>query len=294
MATSTRNPSAGKVPANKQDHERERVFEIFRQFGYLEAELNPLGLLPPQPHPDLRIDDNNDNEWAREARRIYCGSVGAEFMHIADPERRRWIQERLEADPGEVDQQRALDLLLRADLFEQTLQQRYLGNKRFSLEGSTSLLPAVDAILDVAGEHGAVELVMGMSHRGRLNVVIHVAKRPPEQVFAEFEDVDPRSVLGSGDVKYHMGATGEYLTRSGKKIHIHLVSNPSHLEAVNPVTVGRSRAKQDRAGEGGKEKYLPLLVHGDAAFAGQGITAETLELCGSGRLHGGRDDSCDR
>ncbi len=282
MATSTRNPSAGKVPANKQDHERERVFEIFRQFGYLEAELNPLGLLPPQPHPDLRIDDNNDNEWAREARRIYCGSVGAEFMHIADPERRRWIQDRLEADPGEVDQQRALDLLLRADLFEQTLQQRYLGNKRFSLEGSTSLLPAVDAILDVAGEHGAVELVMGMSHRGRLNVVIHVAKRPPEQVFAEFEDVDPRSVLGSGDVKYHMGATGEYLTRSGKKIHIHLVSNPSHLEAVNPVTVGRTRAKQDRAGEGGKAKYLPLLVHGDAAFAGQGITAETLNYADLG------------
>jgi 2-oxoglutarate dehydrogenase E1 component len=128
----------------------------------------------------------------------------------------------------------------------------------------------------VAGEHGAVELVMGMSHRGRLSVIIHLAKRPAEQVFAEFEDVDPRSVLGSGDVKYHMGATGEYLTRSGKKIHIHLVSNPSHLEAVNPVTVGRTRAKQDRAGESGEAKYLPLLVHGDAAFAGQGITAETL------------------
>src|SRR5208282_5928119 len=126
------------------------------------------------------------------------------------------------------------------------------------------------------GEHGAVELVMGMSHRGRLNVVIHLANRPPEQVFAEFEDVDPRSVLGSGDVKYHMGATGEYVTKSGKKIHIHLASNPSHLEAVDPVTIGRTRAKQDRAGEGGKAKYLPLLVHGDAAFAGQGITAETL------------------
>src|SRR3982075_3293621 len=119
---------------------------------------------------------------------------------------------------------------------------------------------------------------MGMSHRGRLNVIIHIAKRPPEQVFAEFEDVDPRSVLGSGDVKYHIGATGEYVTKSGKKIHIHLASNPSHLEAVDPVTVGRTRAKQDRAGEGGKAKYLPLLVHGDAAFAGQGITAETLNF----------------
>jgi 2-oxoglutarate dehydrogenase E1 component len=278
MATSTTKPRATVPPAipdpGKENYERERVFSLFRQFGYLEAELNPLGLLPPQPHPDLEID----SEWAREARRIYCGSVGVEFMHIADPARRRWIQERIEAHPAAVDQKRALDLLMRADLFEQTLQQRYLGNKRFSLEGNTSLLTAVDQVLDVAGEHGTVELVMGMSHRGRLNVVIHVAKRPPEQVFAEFEDVDPRSVLGSGDVKYHMGATGEYVTASGKKIHIHLASNPSHLEAVDPVTVGRTRAKQDRAGKGGDAKYLPLLVHGDAAFAGQGITAETLNF----------------
>ena len=276
MPTSTRNTAGSATPEIIENYERERVFGLFRQFGYLEAELNPLGLLPPQPHPDLQID----NQWAREARRIYCGSVGVEFMHIADPERRRWIQQRIEiaAEPAAavIDQDRALDLLLRADLFELTLQQRYLGNKRFSLEGNTSLLPAMDEILDVAGERGTVELVMGMSHRGRLNVIIHLAKRPPEQVFAEFEDVDPRSVLGSGDVKYHMGATGEYVTRSGKKIHIHLASNPSHLEAVDPVTIGRTRAKQDRAGAGGKAKYLPVLVHGDAAFAGQGITAETL------------------
>src|ERR1700722_1453643 len=266
-----------KVSA-QENYERERVFTLFRQFGYLEAELNPLGLLPPQPHPDLQID----NEWAREARSMYCGSVGVEFMHIADPERRRWIQERIEAEPAKVDQNSAFEVLLRADIFEQTLQQRYQGNKRFSLEGNTSLLTAVDEVLDVAGEHGAVELVMGMSHRGRLNVVIHVAKRPAEQVFAEFEDVDPRSVLGSGDVKYHMGATGDYVTRSGKNIHIHLASNPSHLEAVDPVTVGRTRAKQDRAGEGGRAQYLPVLVHGDAAFAGQGITAETMNFADLG------------
>jgi 2-oxoglutarate dehydrogenase E1 component len=134
----------------------------------------------------------------------------------------------------------------------------------------------VDEILDAAAKRGAIELVVGMSHRGRLNVIAHVARRPPEEIFAGFEDVDPRSVLGSGDVKYHMGATGEYVTRSGGKVHIHLVSNPSHLEAVDPVTVGRTRAKQDRTGEGGPEKYLPLLVHGDAAFAGQGILAETM------------------
>jgi len=274
MPTLTQTATRDATAAVVENHERERIFSLFRQFGYLEAALNPLGLLPPQPHPDLRFD--TDNEWVREARRIYCGSVGVEFMHIADPARRRWIQERMEGVPAPVDRQRALDLLLRADLFEQTLQQRYLGNKRFSLEGNTSLLPAVDHVLDVAGERGAVELVMGMSHRGRLNVIIHIAKRPPEQVFAEFEDVDPRSVLGSGDVKYHMGATGEYVTQSGKNIHIHLASNLSHLEAVDPVTVGRTRAKQDRAGESGTAKYLPVLVHGDAAFAGQGITAETM------------------
>jgi len=277
MATSTRKPAGGDAGL-MGNYERERIFGLFRQWGYLEAELNPLGLLPPQPHPDLQID----NELAREARHYYCGSVGVEYMHIADPERRRWIQERMESDSAPFDQERALDLLMRADLFEQTLQSRYLGTKRFSLEGNTSLLPFVDEVLDVAGERGAIELVMGMSHRGRLNVIIHIAKRPPEQVFAEFEDVDPRSVLGSGDVKYHIGATGEYATKSGAKVHIHLASNPSHLEAVDPVTVGRTRAKQDRAGDGGQAKYLPLLVHGDAAFAGQGITAETLNFADLG------------
>src|SRR5882724_8095983 len=254
--------------------ERERVFDAFRQWGYLEADLDPLGFLPKSPHPELQIA----GETAREARQVYCGTVGVEFMHIAEPERRKWIQERMENPQPAVDQERILDQLIRADLFEQVLQQRYLGTQRFSLEGVTALLPLVDEILDAAGQRGAVELVMGMSHRGRLNVIVHVAKRPPEEVFAGFEDVDPRSVLGGGDVKYHMGATGEYVTRSGAKIYIHLVSNPSHLEAVDPVTVGRTRAKQDRAREQGWEKYLPLLVHGDAAFAGQGIVAETLNL----------------
>jgi len=254
--------------------ERERVFDAFRHWGYLEADLDPLGFLAPVPHPELQLE----GEFAQEARNFYCSTVGVEFMHIPDPERRRWIQERLEAEPAPVDQERALDQLIRADLFELVLQQRYLGTKRFSLEGVTALIPLVDEILDGAGQCGAVELVMGMSHRGRLNVVAHIAKRAPEEVFAGFEDVDPRSVLGGGDVKYHMGATGEYTTRSGAKLHIHLVSNPSHLEAVDPVTVGRTRAKQDRAGEGGVKQFLPLLVHGDGAFAGQGVFAETLNL----------------
>ncbi len=254
--------------------DRDRIFDAFRNWGYLEADLDPLGFLKPEPHPDLRLE----GEVAEDARRIYSGTVGAEFMHIADPVRRRWIQERLEGPQSEVDQQHVLEQLIRADVFEQVLQQRYLGNKRFSLEGVTALIPLVDEIIEGAGERGATEVVMGMSHRGRLNVIVHVAQRAPEEMFAGFEDVDPRSVLGSGDVKYHIGATGEYPTRSGAKVHIHLASNPSHLEAVDPVTVGRTRAKQDRFGEGGTKKYLPLLVHGDAAFAGQGITAETLNF----------------
>src|SRR6202453_3428470 len=252
--------------------ERESVFNAFRQFGYLEGDLDPLGFLPPRSTPELQLEA----EYAREARAIYSSTIGVEINHIYAPERRRWIYERMESEPQPVDQKRVLDLLIRADIFEQVMQQRYLGSKRFSLEGVTALIPLVDEILDSGSALGAEELVMGMSHRGRLNVIAHVAKRDPEEIFAGSEDVDTRSVLGSGDVKYHMGATGEYVTRSGNKVHIHLVSNPSHLEAVDPVTVGRTRAKQDRAGEGGREKYLPLLIHGDAAFAGQGILAETM------------------
>lgn len=254
--------------------ERERVFDAFRRWGYLEADLDPLGFLQPQPHPDLRIG----GEAAREARQIYAGTIGVEFMHIPDGERRRWIQERMEGPQAPIDRDAVLDQLIRAKLFEQVIQQRYLGSKRFSLEGVTALIPLVDEVIETAAGLGIAELVMGMSHRGRLNVIVHVAHRAAQEIFANFEDVDPRSVLGSGDVKYHLGATGEYVTRNGANVHIHLVSNPSHLEAVDPVTVGRTRAKQDRAGESGREKYLPLLVHGDAAFAGQGIVAETLNF----------------
>ncbi len=279
MPTKPKASSAviGAASNNGSNPERERVFAAFRQFGYLEGDLDPLGFLRPRETPELQID----SKYAREAREIYSSTIGVEINHIYAPERRRWIYDRMESpDQGykvtEEDQKRIFDLLMRADLFEQVIQQRYLGSKRFSLEGVTAFIPLVDEVLDTGSRLGAIELVMGMSHRGRLNVIAHVAQRSAQEIFAGFEDVDPRSVLGSGDVKYHMGATGEYTTHSGGKVHIHLVSNPSHLEAVDPVTVGRTRAKQDRTGEGGREKYLPLLVHGDAAFAGQGILAETM------------------
>src|ERR1039458_9093211 len=203
---------------NGSNPERDRVFSAFRQWAYLEGDLDPLGFLRPRPTVELQID----SEYAREARAIYSSTIGVEINHIYAPERRRWIYEQMESEPPQEDQQHILDLLIRADVFEQVMQQRYLGSKRFSLEGVTALIPLVDEILDTGSRLGATELVMGMSHRGRLNVIAHVAKRSPEEIFAGFEDVDPRSVLGSGDVKYHMGATGEYITRSGKKVHIHL------------------------------------------------------------------------
>jgi 2-oxoglutarate dehydrogenase E1 component len=268
----TSNAVLDRASTNGTNPERERVFNIYRQWGYLEGDLDPLGFLHPRPTPELETE----GEYAREARAIYSSTIGIEINHIYSPERRNWVYERMEAEAPKEDQSRILDLLTRADIFEQVMQQRYLGSKRFSLEGVTALIPLVDEVLDTSSRLGAIQLVMGMSHRGRLNVIAHVAQRPAEEIFAGFEDVDPRSVLGSGDVKYHMGATGEFTTRSGNKVDIHLVSNPSHLEAVDPVTVGRTRAKQDRTGEGGREKYLPLLVHGDAAFAGQGILAETM------------------
>ncbi|HXY23514.1 MAG TPA: 2-oxoglutarate dehydrogenase E1 component [Candidatus Acidoferrum sp.] len=264
--------------------EKERIFDAFRRWGYLEANLDPLGLFKPLSHPDLQ---RLTGEAAEEARRIYCGTVGADFMHLPEPERRRWIIERLEAPAQAVDQRKILERLIRADLFEQVLQARYLGSKRFSLEGVTALIPLLDSILNEAAEHGADSSIMAMSHRGRLNVMVHAACKVPHEVVAGFEDVDPRSVLGAGDVKYHVGATGTYVTSSGKEIGIHLVSNPSHLEAVDPVAVGRSRAKQTRYGlRGGYvdrsrdtlNKVVPIMMHGDAAFAGQGIWAETLNF----------------
>jgi 2-oxoglutarate dehydrogenase E1 component len=276
-------PTKGSKKSATSNEQRERVFDVFRRWGYYEATLDPLDVFQPQKLADLELT----GDVAEEARRIYCGNVGAEFMHLPEPERRRWIAERIEGPELEVSQEKILERLVRADLFEQVLQARYLGTKRFSLEGVTSLIPLLDSILDTAGDFGAVDCVMAMSHRGRLNVMVHAACKPPHEVVAGFEDVDPRSVLGAGDVKYHVGATGIYTTTAGKPINMHLVSNPSHLEAVDPVAMGRVRAKQTRHGLDGPiidrtpatlNKVWPIVMHGDAAFAGQGVLAETLNL----------------
>ncbi|HXN20799.1 MAG TPA: 2-oxoglutarate dehydrogenase E1 component [Candidatus Binatus sp.] len=255
---------------------QERVWDAFRRWGYLQADLDPLGDLKPVAMPELDVSGPD----AEAARRFYCATIGVEFMHIPDREKRQWIQERMEQEAPEVDRQRILEWLVRAEIFEQVLQTRYLGTKRYSLEGEAALLPLLDAILSAAAEEGAQQAVLAMSHRGRLNVMVHIVGRGAAEVFARFEDVDPRSVLGGGDVKYHMGATGDFSATGGRKVGIHLVSNPSHLEAVDPVAMGRVRAKQTRTGDSGRKEIVPVIMHGDAAFAGQGITAETLNMAG--------------
>ncbi|HZY62929.1 MAG TPA: 2-oxoglutarate dehydrogenase E1 component [Edaphobacter sp.] len=258
-----------------EQQDRETVFDLFRRWGYLQASLDPLGqYLPPEPFPTPAPE----GEAAAEARKYYCGTIGVEFMHIPSVEQRQWIQEQLEQTPAVPDQKRILTQLIRADLFEQVIQSRYLGTKRFSLEGLTALIPFLDRVLDVSADLRINRSVMGMAHRGRLNVMTNTIGRNATEIFTKFEDVDPRSTMGGGDVKYHIGATGEYTSPSGKTIGLHLASNPSHLEAVNPVVMGRSRAKQERAGKGGKDQVLPIIIHGDAAFSGQGIVAECLNM----------------
>jgi 2-oxoglutarate dehydrogenase E1 component len=271
----TKNLPLESHPGNLLISQRDQVLDAFRRWGYLQANLDPLGqYLLPAPVPEL----NFDGEAAEEAKGHYCGSIGVEFMHLPDAARREWIQERMEQTAPAPDQRQILERLIQADLFEQVIQSRYLGTKRFSLEGVTVLIPFLDEILNRAADHGAIKAVVGMSHRGRLNVMANTFGKSAADIFSKFEDANPRSILGGGDVKYHVGATGEFLPRSGGKIGLHLVSNPSHLEAVDPVAMGRARAQQVRLGENGKDQVLPVLIHGDAAFAGQGIWAETLSL----------------
>jgi 2-oxoglutarate dehydrogenase E1 component len=263
------------------EQEREEIFNLFRNWGHLQASLDPLGqYLPPEPFPVAPPE----SEYTTQARGFYCGNIAAEFMHIANSERRQWMQAQMEQQPAPRNQAHILSQLIRADIFEQIIQSRYLGTKRFSLEGLTALIPFLDSVFETSASLGVESSIFAMSHRGRLNVMTNTVGRSASEIFAKFEDVDPRSVLGGGDVKYHVGATGTYTSPEGRTIALHLASNPSHLEAVDPVALGRTRAKQMRLdikaadNSYGRSKVLPMIIHGDAAFAGQGIFAECLVL----------------
>ena len=271
--------SAELTRIEQQSLERERLLDAFRRWGYLNANLNPFGGPVGDGYPDLPTQ----GEGIAELKKAYCGTIGAEFLHLPQRDRREWIQQQMENPEKQaqtVDRLWLSDRLMQADLFEQILQTRYLGTKRYSGEGATALIPLLDTLLEASADLGATTSVMAMSHRGRLTVMNLTVGIPAENVFAGFEDVDPRSVLGGGDVKYHQGATGEYTTRNGKNLRMHLVSNPSHLEAVDPVALGRTYAKQRHSGPDGVRQVMPIIMHGDAAFAGQGIWAETLNFAG--------------
>src|ERR1700721_4580533 len=208
----------GTLEAAGAKEGQERIWDAFRRWGFLQAQLDPLGDVKLEAMAELEVTGPE----ADAARHFYCGTIGAEFMHIADREKREWIQARMEAEAPEVDRARILDWLVRAEIFEQVLQTRYLGTKRYSLEGEAALLPLLDLVLGAAAEQGAEKALRAMSHGGRLNVMVHIVGRSAAEVFARFEDVDPRSVLGGGDGKYHMGATGEFATAGGKKVGMDL------------------------------------------------------------------------
>ena len=282
----------------------QELIHAYRVRGHLMADTDPLEFRQ-RSHPDLDVVSHGltlwdlDREFAtggfggkamaslREIlgvlRESYCRRMGIEYMHIQDPEERRWIQERVEipfTKPSREEQLRILRRLNAAEAFETFLQTKFVGKKRFSLEGGESVIPMLDQVMAASAKAGLDEVTIGMPHRGRLNVLANLAGKSYGQIFREFEgNQDPRSVQGSGDVKYHLGTEGIYKTDAGDECDVYLAANPSHLEAVNPVLEGITRAKQDRLdkGEGGFT-VLPVLLHGDAAFAGQGVVAETLNL----------------
>jgi 2-oxoglutarate decarboxylase len=279
------------------------VIEAYRRNGHLMADTDPLEF-KVRTHPDLDIVQHGLTLWDLDRpfpvggfagertmplrdilgvlRNSYCRTVGVEYMHITDPEERQWLQERIEVKhdrPTREQQKRVLSRLNAAEAFETFLQTKYVGQKRFSLEGGESLIPVLDEVLVASTEHGLDEVAIGMPHRGRLNVLANVLGKSYAKIFGEFEgNIDPGTVQGSGDVKYHLGAEGTF-EHEGREIAVSLASNPSHLETVNPVLEGIVRAKQDMLdkGEGGFT-VLPVLLHGDAAFAGQGVVQETLNL----------------
>ena len=254
------------------------IWDLDRPFlaGAVKAPSGAIGSYM-QPYETLR-------EILDRLRTTYCGSIGVEYMHIQAPQQKQWLQDRMESSMNswkldDVVRRRILNRLIQADEFEHFLQTRFVGQKRYGLEGLESTIAALDEILDRAANDNAHEAVIGMAHRGRLNVLANVVGKSMAQVFSEFEgEPDPESVQGSGDVKYHLGASGIHRSTLGKEILVSVAFNPSHLEAVDPVVEGLVRPKQDRIGDDKRERVLPILIHGDAALIGQGVVAEVLQM----------------
>ncbi len=291
--------------AGKFQERVDRMVNAYRELGHLLADLDPLGLRRKDEHPELSLAHYNFNETdlnvkftvqigkessgrsLRDIREtlqsVYCRFIGAQYMHIDDLEIQEWIRVRLEEEACDIklpsdEQQRILRKLTDAEVFEKFLDKKFKGQKRFSLEGSESLIPLLDYAIEKAGDHGVDEVIIGMAHRGRLNVLVNVMDKPATQVFREFRDVDPHLHRGRGDVKYHLGYGANRETESGRTVHLSLCFNPSHLEFVSAVAMGRARAKQDRFGDVERRRALPLLIHGDASFIGQGVVQELFNL----------------
>ncbi|MCH8549653.1 MAG: multifunctional oxoglutarate decarboxylase/oxoglutarate dehydrogenase thiamine pyrophosphate-binding subunit/dihydrolipoyllysine-residue succinyltransferase subunit [Balneolaceae bacterium] len=300
---------SGKVNTLEQDRRAIavwRLINMYRMRGHVLADLDPLGAGPGQsPELDLEYygltlwdldreffcDGLGGQETAKLRdiikllRNTYCGTIGAEYMHLLDLEERKWLREAMESttntpDLSKDDKEDILHKLNQAMAFEQFLHKKYVGHKRFSLEGAETLIPMMHFLMERAGEKDIEKFFLGMAHRGRLNILVNIMNKPYRKIFADFEgNIDPATIQGSGDVKYHLGTRGGYTTTSGKEIELELLPNPSHLEAVNPVVEGAARANQDHhEDDNAKEKIVPVLMHGDAAFAGQGVVAETLNM----------------
>jgi len=311
VAAAGRQARRGHIPDASPGDERERnvgrLITAYRSRGHLAAKIDPLDLLVHPDAPDLTLgfhrlsDADAGTEFStggvggRERMKLgdllavlratYAGSIGAEFMHIADAEQRRFMYERLEAAAGKFgrsadDKQRILERLTAAEGLERYLGTKYVGQKRFSLEGGDSLIPMMDALVRHAGSAGVKEMVIGMAHRGRLNVLVNTLGKPPRMLFDEFEgkfEHPTHDRAHTGDVKYHMGFSADVATPGGP-MHLALAFNPSHLEIVNPVVAGSVRSRQLRRGDKERKQVVPVLLHGDAAFAGQGVGMELLQM----------------
>ena len=277
----------------------------YREVGHLLACLDPLSACPTD-HPmltlsefDLTLEDLDAKFYARglvenhraalkdiinTLKETYCRSIGVEFMHLQDPKERKWLRDRMEpvrnrSDLKPDDKLRIMEKLYQATIFEQFLHKKYLGQTRFSLEGAEAIIPMLDVLAERAATQGCREIILGMAHRGRLNIQANILNKSFEEIFTEFESCyDPDEVFGAGDVKYHNGYLSDIKTRRGEPLRFFLVNNPSHLESVNPVVQGFVRARQDILGDDPKNTILPLLIHGDAAFSGQGVVTETLNM----------------